>query len=44
VQKISAELLTQEKARLQLSIDCAMGLQKVLTPAQWKVLLDLAQQ
>ena len=44
VQKISTELLAQEKARLQLSIDCVMGLQKVLTPAQWKALVELAQQ
>jgi len=36
--------LAQEKATLQLSIDCAMWLQKVLTPAQWKALVELAQQ
>jgi hypothetical protein len=44
IKKIQNELFEQEKARLQLSIDCALGLQKVLTKAQWQTLLELSAQ
>lgn len=44
IKRIQNELLEQEKARLQLSIDCALGLQKVLTKAQWQTLLELSVQ
>lgn len=44
ITKLRDELLKQEAARLQLSIDCAKGLRQALTPAQWKTLLELANQ
>lgn len=44
VNDLRDDLLVQEKARLQLSIDCAQGLQKALTKAQWQTLLELSTQ
>jgi len=44
VQKTRDALVEQEKARLQLSIDCAAGLQKALSKEQWKTLLELSLQ
>lgn len=44
VESLRKDLLKQEAARLQLSVDCAMGLQKVLTAEQWNTLMGLAKQ
>lgn len=44
ISRLQDELLAQEKARLQLSVNCARGLHGVLTQAQWKTLIELATQ
>jgi hypothetical protein len=43
VSYLTKETQTQENRRLQLSIDCADGLRKVMTAEQWKTLIELMQ-
>lgn len=44
IERLRDDLLKAERERLQLSIDCANGLRRVLTDKQWATLLELATQ